>query len=913
METLKVKYAELQGQHAALEAEFSALKSSGDRHVEVAVNGSKPSQFDEASAEFEKLKTDLNIAMTELSKKASVIIELQQKIEDLMTENQKSQEKARELAAATQQATESVETTTNSLTAKHGEEIESLRLKSIETEKELLNKIAEFEKTLEDLKASHAEQINKLMCDAEEGAAKGAGHEDTIRALKASIDAEKAAAEEANINLTNQINELQNTTKSSEEKHAQVIDNQLQEIKGLNDVIKNLQDERLFAAKDLQREFDEKLGEVQAGHDARLLDAAQELERVKEAHKAELEKGSDISAQQLSELKSTLEAKETEHVSLVEAIKQETAAQIEQIKKADDQEVENLLKKHQEEHKSLNDEIEALKLVATTSSEETEKVWTQKLADLQSTTEEQTRSLAQQLEDLRASSEIEKEETYALRKTLDLLKTDIKNKDSELFELNKQLEQASEALIAKAEEIATIKQNHDHELKSQCDSHKEEIESAVNRSLTESTEKCDSLNVKYEETLAALQAARESHSVALATLKEENHAETKKLIEDLKQVESEKISELNSSHSSALSTLQIELAAEKDASSVLKASLEVAPQASEIVRLEAALESARNENIAEVSKLSQELEDAAKKSLDMKESISASEARINETEAELQKLSTELQDTKQKADSDVKALEQIYLTQLSENDRTIALQKEKINDFEKKLAEKDNSTASLADELSNEQAEKASLSDNLETLMKEFSEFKSSKATELETLGEQISQIKKDYDAALKELEKRSQELASAQTDKEAALKTVEQELKSVTDTAQSDFESKLKEAEMEKLVKSQAESENELFSLKEKLALAEALLNEKEAAISNIKKEYDAKLKVFEAELTEAKIVRGTGADGSGDAEISAVNNSIQELQGLNEHDMEDTKRAIETLKNIPGADASFHQSADE
>lgn len=64
-------------------------------------------------------------------------------------------------------AAEGVQSATDSISAKHTEEIQLLKTRYAERESELQSKIAEFEQQLEQLKASYAEQLAKT-ADAEE-------------------------------------------------------------------------------------------------------------------------------------------------------------------------------------------------------------------------------------------------------------------------------------------------------------------------------------------------------------------------------------------------------------------------------------------------------------------------------------------------------------------------------------------------------------------------------------------------------------------------------------------------------------------------------------------------------------------------------------------------------------------------
>jgi len=78
----------------------------------------------------------------------------------------------RDLETATEQATKKAKSEADAVAAKYAEEIEALKIQSAEKETELFTKMTEFEKSLEkslrDLKASHAEQIAKITRESEE-------------------------------------------------------------------------------------------------------------------------------------------------------------------------------------------------------------------------------------------------------------------------------------------------------------------------------------------------------------------------------------------------------------------------------------------------------------------------------------------------------------------------------------------------------------------------------------------------------------------------------------------------------------------------------------------------------------------------------------------------------------------------
>jgi chromosome segregation ATPase len=220
-------------------------------------------------------------------------------------------------------------------------------------------------------------------------------------------------------------------------------------------------------------------------------------------------------------------------------------------------------------------------------------------------------------------------------------------------------------------------------------------------------------------------------------------------------------------------------------------------------------------------------------------------------------------------------------------------------------------------------AVKESLQKQIEALSEEIVAIKSERdnateaakeaaAKEVEVLSGEIAALKESKEATTNKLIVLSEELATAKADKEAALETAKTELKAALEAHSSSAEASLKDSEakledaskekeatisaalakaevetseiekarqglqkklnekdviIEKFTKEHKEYESEIPSLKEKLALAEALVREKEAAVKNLKKEQEAGLNVLRAELAEARL--GKGAE-TGNAEVS-------------------------------------------
>jgi DNA repair exonuclease SbcCD ATPase subunit len=301
-----------------------------------------------------------------------------------------------------------------------------------------------------------------------------------------------------------------------------------------------------------------------------------------------------------------------------------------------------------------------------------------------------------------------------------------------------------------------------------------------------------------------------------------------------------------------------------------------------------------------------------------KNSLSASEIRVEELETRVKKLTSELQTVQDNARTKEETLQQTYIDQLKDNEKTMSSQKDTISELEKKFAD----ITTLNTELVQEKAAKEAAEKHSKDLTKELESAISMKDEAVKKLGmlaDEVAAAKSTKDTATKEYEalfseheaakvqnakkvgSLSAELAAAKAEKEAALDAASklQEARQEKEAAVSatlektsnekaegekalkDIQEKLtatesvlkkKEAALEKFGKEIEILESQIPILEEKVALAESLAKEKEAAIDNQQKQSDAKLKVLEAELAEAKIAKEPTAGGAdrADAEVS-------------------------------------------
>lgn len=210
-----------------------------------------------------------------------------------------------------------------------------------------------------------------------------------------------------------------------EERHTQLVDSRDHEIDGLSSVVKSLQDELQKVSDDHQKEFDVKVAAMRQAHDTQMLEATEQLERVKELNQSELEKGSETLSKQLADLTESLKRKEAEYQEALEAAQNESTAQIEAIKRSRDEEIENIKKEHATQQLVFDEAIEKLKAGAVVSLDEKEKIWEQKLADVQAASAEETRALAAQVESLNSDSQKGYFEVDSLKATLAALNNDV--------------------------------------------------------------------------------------------------------------------------------------------------------------------------------------------------------------------------------------------------------------------------------------------------------------------------------------------------------------------------------------------------------------------------------------------------------------------------------------------------------
>ena len=356
-------------------------------------------------------------------------------------------------------------------------------------------------------------------------------------------------------------------------------------------------------------------------------------------------------------------------------------------------------------------------------------------------------------------------------------------------------------------------------------------------------------------------------------------------------------------HAGAIAALQSEVSAEKEARSGLESALAAAPQASDVEALHKALDDAQSAIAENAVELTRARDSLASEIPELKQSVTTLEAQLEAVGAQRHRLAEELEDTKSNTESQVKSLEAVYTVQIDELERTVTSQREKIADFEKRFADGDATSAGLAEDLKKEHDKREAATKELEALSEENWSVKKAKddlAKERDALLQQLADARALAEKGLAEemaakeaLEKRVaallEEVAAIRSESQGASQATANEMEASLKEAETalDVVSKEKDdlaaegekqrqtlgekdAVIERLTKEHEEYESEIPSLKKSLGLAQALAEEKGAALDNLRKEHEAQLDVLQAELAEARLRQGTGTAGDGEVSTS-------------------------------------------
>jgi chromosome segregation ATPase len=142
-----------------------------------------------------------------------------------------------------------------------------------------------------------------------------------------------------------------------------------------------------------------------------------------------------------------------------------------------------------------------------------------------------------------------------------------------------------------------------------------------------------------------------------------HNTEIQKIPEEILNMQTQKVSELEEIHTTLLTTLRAELAAEKEAKANLEAIIESGPTKDELETLKTELEVLRDGQSAEVAEVKQDLDNALQVKVELEGKTTELAANLEALTIELATTKDQLEDTKKKRDSDLKSLEQSYTAQ----------------------------------------------------------------------------------------------------------------------------------------------------------------------------------------------------------------------------------------------------------
>lgn len=286
------------------------------------------------------------------------------------------------------------------------------------------------------------------------------------------------------------------------------------------------------------------------------------------------------------------------------------------------------------------------------------------------------------------------------------------------------------------------------------------------------------------------------------------------------------------------------------------------------------------------------------------------------TKADAEAFEKQLLEMNERANSETSSLEQVYTLQIQELDSVVSSLREKLAAAETGTRNNDSTLHELETAKKEKEVALAKAQTELDVLRQEKEAVIAAAEKDLEALEQEkdaafdvaekkLEATRVDLEAALAEMAK---ELVSAQIvvkEKETALEaivnekeSIESDLKSFkikfssteefvrgTETALEEARKECdeKEVALEKanrlakekeatLQKMTEEAEELEMLLKEKLALAEALIEEKVAALENTTKESAAKRKVLEAELAEKELALKAKEEVSTEDESSVI-----------------------------------------
>lgn len=322
------------------------------------------------------------------------------------------------------------------------------------------------------------------------------------------------------------------------------------------------------------------------------------------------------------------------------------------------------------------------------------------------------------------------------------------------------------------------------------------------RLASDSDKKFAYMKTEHEKLLNEIENIKGAHAVEISTRAHDHATESRKLTEELAKVQEEKVAELEAKHSEFIVGLKSELLIEKEAAAEMKAALEAAPALDAFKSLMTELEALKGGQDASLTKLQQELEDSRSANFTLEKDLASAQSEISKIDVRLHALEAELSsvakdkqviedrlhEVKQKTNSDLKTMEEIYTAESEElkikSERALQGMEQmhgmQLQEREKIIVSCNQRIADLTDAVNE-------------------------KGLNLLTLSEELEAVKADKGSSINELESLKQELAAVRAEKEATIASVKEELQAaktgqteLMETTIKDLDRKLQEAQME-------------------------------------------------------------------------------------------------------------------
>ena len=697
--------------------------------------------------------------------------------------------------------------------------------------------------------------------------------------LAEAVNTEKTVIEEAEAKLEKLVQEHREQL----EKGSEILSAQLQEAKSAAKVLEEDLLQKIEAAK---LESAEALETTQK-------EAAEKIEAVKQENEA-----------QQKQFELTIEVLKKEASDTVESKDKEWESKIDQLTKSNQEQVNDLttqLDTAREEIQETSRQMELVKQQSEAEIKSAQEQGKEEVAALQSTLEALNKELAV------CSICVHIICFFAHKIYCRTRKVSWQNSKRILKKLLRiALRSVATVFFARVESLtftqmaSKLEQAHKVAFDSQRAEYVTEIEKMKTELTSGNEEKYTLLSEKYEALVAQLDSTREAHAV-----------ETSRMAGELKRAE-EGVAELLQSHSSTISSLEGQLATEKASRVELQAALDAVPDQSAFDALSKHLEMAKAEldqiktsKDAEIKTLQESLQGAEEsksrlesevakektlnkelleKALGLEMEASEAKKELVEKNASVEKSEEEVKDLRASMEADYKSMEVIYRAEADDLKREIKSLKDKLGAGESGMQGKDGAIEKLESEKKEIEAtlaalekekealvgENGSLSREKEVLKEEKEASVTSITAELESLKGELNILEKEKETALQtaktkeaDLEKTNQLVSSLEADSTEKSNSLE-----IITKEKSDLEAEMKQLKaqvdsFEELIKAKEsaieiaikDSKGLEATLKEQLGATEALVKEKEAALTNSQNESAVKMRVVEAELAELRI----------------------------------------------------------